>query len=65
MQIEKLTREKIKGVIPVDDVKAAFLQRPDIAPLSTEEQEARWAEHQVGLNRFLDFLVTVDGVILP
>jgi len=65
MRIEKLTREKINEAIPEGDVKAAFLQRPDIAPLSTEEQEARWAEHQVGLNRFLDFLATTNGVILP
>jgi hypothetical protein len=56
----KLTPDQQRTLIPDDEVRRAFLQREDIAHLSPEEQETRWARHQIALDKFREFLSGVE-----
>ena len=60
----KLSIDQQKDLIGDAEIKACFLQRPDILPLPPEEQEAKWQKHLEGVNRFRDWLTTVDSYVV-
>ena len=59
-----LSVKEQKSLIPDDGVHKAFLKREDISVLSKPEQEKRWAEHQVALDKFRNFLAGVPAFVV-
>lgn len=60
----KLSVEEQKEIVSDEAVRVGFLKREDIAPLPPDEQERRWQEHLVGLNRFREWLTQLDSIVL-
>ena len=58
----RLTVNQQKELIPDDSVKAAFMNRADIAALPEEERKTRWADCQKSLDKFRGFLSTRDSI---
>lgn len=60
----KLTVEDQKELIPDADIRAAFLEREDIAKLSPEDQEERWQRHLLKVNEFREMMSGLNAVII-
>lgn len=60
----KLTVDQQKELIGDDEIHAAFLERPDISLLPPEEQEAKWQTQLEGVNRFREWLTSLDSCVV-
>ena len=56
--------EKIHKLHPADSIRAAFLRRTDISVLPPEEQERRFAEHMVHVERFFTQIAGMDPIFV-
>lgn len=65
MAPKKYSVKEQRAMIPDADIHAAFLDREDIAPLTPDEQERRWQEHLVHLNKFREWLSGIPAVAFP
>jgi hypothetical protein len=63
--MKKLTVKQQKELVPDDDIREAFLNRDDIKCLSPAEQEARWKQAEIYINKFREQLSGIPAVILP
>lgn len=64
MTMKKRTAEELKSIIPDDDVKAAFMEREDIAPLPLGEQERLWIAHSKRLDEFWYLISRIESVVI-
>ncbi len=56
--------DEIHELLPMSETQKAFMARPDIAQLPTEDQAIAWAEHRRKLQGFLDFLTQVPTIVV-
>jgi len=64
MPAKKYTVEEQQHLIPDADVKAVFLQRPEIRDLPRAEQDARWEQKLQKINRFRAQLAELEGYVV-
>jgi hypothetical protein len=60
----KKSVEEQQELIPDEEVKRVFLERGDIAGLSSSEKEERWVKHKIHLDKFRVFLSDIECIEL-
>lgn len=61
----KYTAEQIHEMLPDDEIKLAFISRDDIKELTPDQQENRWTEHKIAVDKFIERLSNLDCFVIP
>ena len=60
----KVTKEDLKRMYPLEDIKASFMERPDIAAMPEDERERLWEKQREGIDNFMGIIAQHDVLIL-